>query len=76
MKAENLFEFLKIDHLGIAVKDLQQSIILYEKLLGTKCYKIEEVESEHVLTAFFHVGESKIELLESTDQDGPIKKVY
>ena len=62
-----------IDHLGIAVKSLEESIPLYEKLLGTKCYAIEEVEDQYVKTAFFLVGQTKIELLESTIPDGPIE---
>jgi methylmalonyl-CoA/ethylmalonyl-CoA epimerase len=64
----------KIEHLGIAVKDLSASIELYEKLFQTKCYKIESVESEGVKTAFFKIGESKIELLEASKPDSPIAK--
>lgn len=64
----------KIEHLGIAVKSLEQSIPLYEKLLNTSCYKTESVESERVNTAFFQTGESKIELLESVDPEGVIAK--
>ncbi|MFZ9694685.1 MAG: methylmalonyl-CoA epimerase [Chitinophagaceae bacterium] len=64
----------KIEHLGIAVKSLEQSIPLYEKLLNTPCYKTESVESERVNTAFFRTGESKIELLESVDPEGVIAK--
>ncbi len=63
-----------IDHIGIAVKSFETSIPLYEKLLNTTCYKIETVESEQVNTAFFKVGESKIELLESRTADGVIAK--
>ena len=55
---------LKIDHIGIAVKQLSSSIPLFEKLLNTLCYKTEQVDSEYVNTAFFKVGESKIELVE------------
>jgi methylmalonyl-CoA/ethylmalonyl-CoA epimerase len=55
---------LKIDHIGIAVKQLSSSIPLFEKLLNTPCYKTEQVDSEYVNTAFFKVGESKIELVE------------
>ena len=62
----------KIDHIGIAVKSIQESIPLYEKLLNTKCYAIEEVKEQFVKTAFFLIGETKIELLESTDPEGPI----
>lgn len=64
----------KIEHLGIAVSDLNSSIALYEQLLNTTCYKTEEVESEGVRTAFFQVGESKIELLEATNPESPIAK--
>ncbi|MFI5205157.1 MAG: methylmalonyl-CoA epimerase [Flavobacteriales bacterium] len=64
----------RIEHIGIAVKSLQVSIPIYEKLLKTTCYKTEEVESEGVRTAFFKVGESKIELLEATRPDSPIAK--
>ncbi len=61
-----------IDHIGIAVKSLDESIPYYENLLGTKCYAIEEVKEQFVKTAFFLLGQTKIELLESTDPDGPI----
>ncbi|WP_378188457.1 methylmalonyl-CoA epimerase [Aquimarina sp. W85] len=64
----------KIEHLGIAVKDLDQANQLYQKLLGVAPYKEEIVESESVATSFFEVGESKIELLASTDPNGPIGK--
>jgi len=64
----------KVEHLGIAVKSLTNSIALFEKLLNTACYKTEVVESEKVSTAFFKKGETKIELLESTDADGVIAK--
>lgn len=64
----------KIEHLGIAVTSIDASAKIYETLLGTACYKIEEVESEGVKTAFFQVGESKIELLEATREDSPIAK--
>ena len=64
----------KIEHLGIAVKDLNASIQLYETLFQTACYKIESVESEGVKTAFFQIGESKIELLEAIKPDSPIAK--
>jgi len=63
-----------IEHIGIAVRDLKAAIPLYEKLLGTNCYKQEEVASEKVNTAFFRTGESKIELLESSDPDGVIAR--
>jgi methylmalonyl-CoA/ethylmalonyl-CoA epimerase len=64
----------KVEHIGIAVKDLAKSIPLFEKLLNTVCYKTELVESEQVNTAFFKQGETKIELLESADADGVIAK--
>ena len=64
----------KIEHLGIAVSQLSQSIPLFEQLLNTPCYKTEEVASEGVNTAFFRVGDSKIELLEATREDSPIAK--
>ncbi len=64
----------KTEHIGIAVKDLAISIPLFEKLLNSQCYKTELVESEKVNTAFFKIGETKIELLESTDPNGVIAK--
>jgi methylmalonyl-CoA/ethylmalonyl-CoA epimerase len=64
----------KIEHLGIAVKSLKGSSRLYEKLLGVKSYKVEEVSSEGVITEFFKVGEDKIELLEATSPDSPIAR--
>jgi methylmalonyl-CoA/ethylmalonyl-CoA epimerase len=64
----------KIEHIGIAVKNLSDSLPLYEKLLSSECYKLERVDSEGVITAFFRAGESKIELLESADADGVIAK--
>lgn len=64
----------KIEHLGIAVTNMEESISLYEKLLNTPCYKIEEVGSEFVKTAFFKIGESKIELVAATDSQSPIAK--
>jgi len=65
---------LKVEHIGIAVKNFSESISLFEKLLNTKCYKQETVESENVNTAFFKQGETKIELLESSTSDGVIAK--
>jgi methylmalonyl-CoA/ethylmalonyl-CoA epimerase len=65
---------LKTEHIGIAVKDLAISIPLFEKLLNSQCYKTEQVESENVNTAFFKKGETKIELLESTNSNGVIAK--
>ena len=62
------------EHIGIAVKDLSISIPLFEKLLQTDCYKEETVETENVKTAFFKTGETKIELLQSMDEDGIISK--
>lgn|SRR5574343_756813 len=64
----------KVEHIGIAVKDLAVSIPIYEKLLHTPCYKQETVESEKVITAFFQTGPNKIELLQSTDPEGVIAK--
>ena len=63
-----------IDHIGIAVKKLADSIPLFEKLLNTICYKTETVEGEHVNTAFFKTGETKVELLESNSPDGVIAR--
>jgi len=63
-----------IEHLGIAVKSLEESIPYYENLLGISCYAIEEVKDQRVKTAFFQIGQTKIELLESTDPEGPIGK--
>jgi len=63
-----------IEHIGIAVKNLEESIKYYETILGLKCYAIEEVKEQKVRTAFFQIGQSKIELLESTSPDGPVGK--
>jgi len=63
-----------IEHIGIAVKNLSDSISYYENVLGLKCYSIEEVKDQKVKTAFFKIGETKIELLEATDPDSPIGK--
>jgi len=63
-----------IEHLGIAVESLDDSIPYFENLLGIKCYAIEEVKEQKVKTAFFKIGQTKIELLESTDPEGPIGK--
>lgn len=65
---------IKIEHIGIAVSDLQRAAGIYEKLLGTATYKIEEVLSEDVKTAFLHCGPNKIELLEALTDDSPIAK--
>ena len=64
----------KIEHIGIAVKNLKNSNELFSKLFGEPCYKMEEVESEGVKTSFFKVGDNKIELLEATKEDSPIAK--
>jgi methylmalonyl-CoA/ethylmalonyl-CoA epimerase len=65
---------LKVEHIGIAVRELSQSVPLFEKLLNTTCYKTEQVESEQVSTAFFKTGDTKIELLESSTAEGVIAK--
>ncbi len=67
-------ELTHIEHIGIAVKDLQKAIDYYENVLGVHCYAIEEVKEQKVKTAFFKVGQTKIELLESTDAEGPVGK--
>lgn len=64
----------RIEHIGIAVKSIEESRKFYENVLGLECYRIEEVEDQKVKTAFFRVGETKLELLESTSDDGPIAK--
>jgi methylmalonyl-CoA/ethylmalonyl-CoA epimerase len=63
-----------IEHIGIAVKSLEESIAYYEGVLGLKCYAVEEVKEQRVKTAFFMAGQTKIELLESTDPEGPVGK--
>lgn len=63
-----------IEHIGIAVKNIEESIPYYEKVLGLTCYAVEEVKDQKVKTAFFMVGQTKLELLESTDPEGPIGK--
>ena len=63
-----------IEHIGIAVNSLEESIPYYEEVLGLKCYAVEEITDQKVKTAFFKVGDTKIELLESTDPEGPIGK--
>jgi methylmalonyl-CoA/ethylmalonyl-CoA epimerase len=63
-----------IEHIGIAVKNLNDAINFYENFLGLKCYKIEEVPDQKVKTAFLQIGQTKIELLESTETEGPIGK--
>ena len=64
----------KIEHIGIAVKDLKKSEELFEKLLGEKPYKTEEVKSEGVTTSFFKVADQKVELLQATNEESPISK--
>jgi methylmalonyl-CoA/ethylmalonyl-CoA epimerase len=63
-----------IEHIGIAVENLQEAIQFYENVLGLSCYRIEEVSSQKVRTAFFQVGQTKIELLEAMASDSPISK--
>lgn len=63
-----------IEHIGIAVKNLQEAIKYYEEVFGLKCYAVEEVKDQKVKTAFFKIGQTKIELLETTDADGPVAK--
>lgn len=65
---------LRIDHIGIAVKNMAESNEMFRRLLGNAHYKVEEVVSEKVATSFFNIGESKIELLEATDPESPIAK--
>ena len=67
-------EATHIEHIGIAVKDLETAVPFWEKLLGTKCYNIEEVADQKVRTAFLKIGQTKIELLESTSPEGTIAK--
>ncbi len=67
-------EVTHIEHIGIAVENLEDGIRYYEDILGLKCYGIEEVADQKVRTAFFKIGDVKIELLESTSPDGPIGK--
>ena len=77
MNFHRLFYFCsmkKVEHIGIAVKDLQNANHLFEKLFNQKNYKIEDVESEGVTTSFFKIGETKIELLQATTPDSPIAK--
>lgn len=64
----------KIEHIGIAVKNLDEAISYYENILGLKCYAIEEILDQRVKTAFFMVGETKIELLEATSEESPVAK--
>jgi methylmalonyl-CoA/ethylmalonyl-CoA epimerase len=73
LTTENM-KITHIEHIGIAVKNLEGSIKYYEDILGLKCYSIEEVKDQKVRTAFFMVGQTKLELLESTDPEGSIGK--
>jgi methylmalonyl-CoA/ethylmalonyl-CoA epimerase len=63
-----------IEHIGIAVSNLEEAIRYYEQVLGLECYAVEEVKDQKVSTAFFKIGETKIELLESTEAEGPVGK--
>ncbi|MGB9747896.1 MAG: methylmalonyl-CoA epimerase [Bacteroidales bacterium] len=64
----------QIEHIGIAVENIETARKFYEQVLGLECYAIEEIPDQKVKTAFFRLGETKIELLESTDPEGPIAK--
>lgn len=68
------FNMRKIEHIGIAVKDLDKSNALFAKLLGKEHFKTEEVDGEKVATSFFQVGDTKVELLQATDSSSPISK--
>lgn len=77
VKQPQISQFMKpthIEHIGIAVRSLDEAIPFYENVLGLKCYAIEEIEEQKVKTAFFLIGQTKIELLESTDPEGPVGK--
>jgi len=63
-----------IEHIGIAVANLEEAIKFYEEKLGLECYRVEEVQEQKVKTAFYKVGETKLELLETTSEEGPIGK--
>ena len=67
-------EITHIEHIGIAVKSIEEQLPYYESILGLKCYNIETVEDQKVKTAFFKVGNTKIELLEATSEDSTIAK--
>lgn len=67
-------ELSHIEHIGIAVKSIEEALPFFEKVLGLKCYAIEEVKDQRVKTAFLRIGESKLELLEPTSEDSPIAK--
>lgn len=64
----------KIEHIGIAVKSIEEALKYYENILGLKCYAIEEVQDQKVKTAFLKIGETKLELLEATSSESPIAK--
>lgn len=64
----------KIEHIGIAVRSIEKAKEFYEGILGLECYAVEEVKEQKVKTAFFRVGETKIELLEATSDDSPVAK--
>ncbi|MCF6461110.1 methylmalonyl-CoA epimerase [Clostridium sp. Cult3] len=64
----------KVDHIGIAVKDLDEALKFYEEVLGIKCVNTEVVEEQKVKVAFLPIGDTEVELLESTEEDGPIAK--
>lgn len=68
------FSDFRIEHIGIAVKDIRQANEIYSALLGVRRYKEEQVDSEKVITSFFRAGEAKIELLEGLDDSSPVKK--
>jgi methylmalonyl-CoA/ethylmalonyl-CoA epimerase len=74
IKPPGAMKITHIEHIGIAVKSLDEAIPFYENVFGLKCYNVEEVKEQKVKTAFFMVGQTKIELLESTDPEGPIGK--
>ena len=67
-------ELTHIEHIGIAVKNLDEAVKFYEQIFGLKCYAVKEVKDQKVKTAFFKIGQTKIELLETTDPKGPIGK--
>jgi len=74
MSEKSTGPFRKIEHVGIAVRDLDEAVSRYEQMMGAVCYKRETVESEGVETAFFRTGESKIELLASIRDDSPVAR--
>jgi methylmalonyl-CoA/ethylmalonyl-CoA epimerase len=67
-------ELKNIEHIGIAVHNIEESLKYYEGVLGLKCYAIEDVEEQKVKTAFLKIGETKLELLEATSDDSPVAK--